>query len=122
MKLMPINTRSIHYATYLGQGEPILDDDGYETGERAPQYADPEELVCNVGAVEKGEAWIAVFGVSEDYDRVIVTDDMECPIDENTVLWVDVSPEDDTPYDYTVWRVSRYLNHIAYAVKKVKVT
>lgn len=121
MKLMKRNTRTIYYALYTGRGEPIEDSDGYETGESAVVHGTPVALVCNVGAVEKGETWIAVFGIEDNYDRVIVTDDMSCPIDENTVLWVDVAPTNSTPYDYTVWRVSKYLNHIAYAVKKVDV-
>lgn len=121
MKLMSINTRTIHYALYTGRGEAILDDDGYETGESAVNHGTPVALTCNVGAIEKGETWIAVFGVEDNYDRVIVTDKMDCPIDENSVLWVDVTPDNSTPYDYTVWRVSKYLTHIAYAVKRVDV-
>ena len=60
------------------------------------------------------------FGNLENYDKVIVTSDMSCPIDEDTVLWID---ETDTsqPYDYIVKRVSRSKNGISIAVAKVEV-
>jgi len=57
---------------------------------------------------------------------VIVTDDLTCPIDENSVLFVDKLPEyseDGTPlYDYVVKRVAKSLNAIAYAIQKVNVS
>lgn len=121
MKLMRINTRIIHYALYKGEGDPILDKDGFETGEREILYSDPIKLRCNVAPPEKGASLTDVFGVLEDYDRIIITDDMSCPIDEYSVLWVDSLPDGNTPHDYTVWRVAKYLTHIAYAVRKVKV-
>ena len=49
---------------------------------------------------------------------------MTCPIDENTVLFVDKEPEydaDGTPiYDYFVRRVAKSLNCISIAIAKVK--
>lgn len=117
MKLMYINTREIAYSLYEGRGEVILDDDDYETGEREMLYSDPVTIRVNV-SVPEGEAWVAVFGTVENYDRIVITDDMECPIDENSVLWIDSDPDGD-PYDYKVVRVAKYLNHIAYAVSKV---
>ena len=66
------------------------------------------------------------FGNFISYDKVIVTDDLTCPIDENTVLFIDKSPEyddDGNPlYDYIVKRVARSLNSISYAVSKVTVS
>ena len=67
------------------------------------------------------------FGESESYDKVIVLDDRDAPIDEHSILWVDTPPllnEDgttDTPYDYTVRRVARSLNGVSIAIKKVDV-
>lgn len=53
------------------------------------------------------------------------TDDMSCPIDENTVLFVDSKPgyrQGKPAFDYTVKRVAKSLNTISYAVSKVKVS
>jgi len=123
MRLMRRNTRTIWYALCKGRGPVTYDEDGYETGDGDVEYTDPEELVCNVGPAETGEALVNIFGISDDYDRVILTDDLSCPIKSDSVLWVDHEPASDgsVPYDCTVWRVSRYLNHLAYAVKTVDV-
>lgn len=37
-----------------------------------------------------------MFGNLESYDKVLITDDMSCPIDENTVLFIDKEPEVDS--------------------------
>lgn len=123
MRLMRRNTRKIWYALCEGRGEPATDEYGYEIGDSNPTYSEPVGLVCNVGAVETGEAWGRIFGISDEYDRVIVTDKLDCPITSDSVLWVDHEPAPDgsVPFDCTVWRVSKYLNHIAYAIKTVDV-
>ena len=61
-----------------------------------------------------------MFGGLENYDKVIVTDWMDCPINEQTVLWIDKTPNDGE-HDYIVRRVARSLNSISIAVSKVKV-
>lgn len=61
----------------------------------------------------------------DSYDKVLITDDMSCPIDENTVLFVDSKPgyrQGKPAFDYTVKRVAKSLNTISYAVSKVKVS
>ena len=66
-----------------------------------------------------------MFGNLESYDKVLITDDMNCPIDENTVLFIDKEPQvvkDKPLYDYTVKRVAKSLNSISIAVSKVKVS
>ena len=119
MNLMYINTRYISHALYEGRGDPILDDDGYRTGEREVIYSDPVRIKVNASAVVGGETLVAAFGTVDNYDLVVVTDDMSCPIDEHSVLWINTDPDEDQPYDYRVYRVARFLNHIAYAVTKV---
>lgn len=95
-----------------------------------------------------GQSNTEIFGNLENYDKVIVTDDLTCPIDENSVLFIDKEPEftegvtidyqesetvlgDDvvTPvtvsvpvYDYAVRRVAKSLNSISIAVRKVNVS
>lgn len=61
------------------------------------------------------------FGSLTDYDRTMTTADPECPIDENSILWID---EDDTggAYDYVVKLVSRWKNSTQYAIAKVEVS
>ena len=83
------------------------------------------------------------FGNSVQYDKVIVTDDMQCPIDEQSVLFIDnlsdtvlqdeygkpLCTEADTPlqvkdvrFDYIVKKVARSQNSVSYAVSRVDVS
>lgn len=124
MILMKRNLKPIWYCLYKGK-EPITDENGYESGEMQPVYEEPVRMMCNVSPAT-GYAQTEMFGNLESYDKVIITDDMNCPIDENTVLFIDTEPAyaDDGKllYGYTVSRVAKSLNHISYAVRKVKVS
>lgn len=124
MKLMKRNLFPIHYCLYKGK-EPLLDDSGYETGETRISYEFPVSLLCSVSPAT-GYAQVNMFGNLESYDKVLITDDMSCPIDENTVLFVDKEPEfsqEGVPlFDYRVRRVAKSLNNISYAISKVTVS
>ena len=125
MRLVKRNLRTIYYRLYNTQ-VPAVDEDGYETGETTVGYGDPVQLKCNISPA-KGNAQSEFFGVLESYDKVIVTDQMDCPIDENTVLYVDREPEYEdgkvvNEYDYIVRRVAKSLNHISYAISRAEVS
>lgn len=123
MKLMKRNLTPVHYCLYFDR-IPLLDDDGYETGEYKVGYGEAVQLLCSVSPAT-GYAQAEMFGNLESYDKVLITDDMTCPIDENTVLFIDKAPEFENgkpKYDYTVRRVAKSLNAISYAVSKVKVS
>ena len=123
MRLMKRNLKPVWYCLYRGKGA-VTDDNGYETGEDGVTYGEPVKLLCNVSPAS-GFAQTDVFGNLESYDKVLITDDMSCPIDENTVLFIDKEPQmkNGKPlYDYTVKRVAKSLNNISYAVSKVKVS
>lgn len=103
----------------------IYDEYGNETGERKLHYASPILMYANISPAT-GQSNVEQFGNLEDYDKVIVTDDLNCSIDENSVLFVDKNPEyndDNEPrYDYVVKRVSKSLNSISIAISKVRVS
>lgn len=124
MKLLKRNLSTIHYCLYE-RSEPILDDDGNETGEDKITYSEPVEFECSVSAAT-GYSATEMFGNLENYDKTLITDDMECPIDEHSVLFVDKEPEFDTDgrplYDYIVRRVAKSINNISFAIRKVDVT
>lgn len=54
-------------------------------------------------------------------------DEVNIPINEYSILWVDVTPaineqgEVTTPHDYIVKEVARSLNYVSIAISKVKV-
>lgn len=114
------NRTPFYYALYE-TSLPLVDEDGNFTGESGTGYSDP--VLYKKGNVSSatGVSNTLQFGNLEDYDKVIVTADMACPIDENSILWVDTANTND-PHDYVVKRVSKSLNVISIAIKKVKVS
>lgn len=122
MILMKRNLQQIWYCV-LAQEETVYDDEGYETGEKILVYEDPQPLDCNVGTAS-GETVFARFGVTENYDLIMMTDKMDVPIDDTTVLFVDKEPafdDDGMPlYDYAVKRCAKTLNHRIFALKKAQ--
>ena len=124
MKLMNRNLSTVYSCQYDSE-QPQLDGDGYETGEKQVFYKRPVRLKCSVSPAT-GYAQVNMFGNLDSYDKVLITDDMRCPIDENTVLFIDKKPEfndEGVPiFDYTVRRVAKSQNCISYAISKVKVS
>lgn len=125
MRCMARNKSRFYHASYIGEIE-ITDDYGNLTGEYKLAYENPIKMFGNVSAAQ-GETQSRQFGESESYDKVIVLDDRNAPIDEYSILWVDTLPhlnEDgttDTPHDYVVKKVARGLNGVSIAISKVDV-
>lgn len=129
--------------------EELLDEDGNKTGEFVVYYHKPVLLLGNV-SVARGEVQDELFGKSISYDKVILLEDPNCPINEDTVLFVDKEPEFSPKdellfdnnghpildshgeplyatilhplFDYIVRRAGRSLNSAAYAIERVTVT
>lgn len=126
MKCMSRNKTKFFYALYEGK-TPITDEYGNVTGEYEVQHGNPTEFHANISAA-KGETQTRQFGENETYDKVIVMDGDAPPIDEYSILWVDVIPklkEDgttDTPHDYVVKKVAKSLNVTLIAISKVNVS
>lgn len=124
MRCMERNKRTFHYALFKEE-VPHKDEDGNESGEPQVIYEVPVEMRANVSPAT-GNSNIEQFGNDLRYDKVIVTDDLTCPIDENSVLFVDTLPckDDDGNllFDYVVKKVARSLNSISIAISKVEVS
>lgn len=83
-------------------------------------YGPPKSFDISVSA-DKGVASAQTFGVDLQYDREMSTHDMSCPIDEYTHLWLDGRDTADT-HNYEVAAVSKSLNCIRYAIRRVNVS
>ena len=125
MRLLKRNLRTIKYALYQSKTNIVENtQDAWETGEKALAYSQPVELECNVSSA-MGRTAIEMFGDLRNYEKIIVTDDTNCPINEQSILFVDVPGEavdGKYVYDYIVRRVAKSLNCIAYAVSHVDVS
>ena len=124
MRTLNRNKSPFWYLLYDGK-VPAKDEYGNETGEETVVYKPAVSFRANVSAAT-GASQVEQFGNLAGYDKVIVTDDMACPVDENTVLFLDKEPvydEDGKPlYDYMVRRVAKSLNSVSIAVTKVSVS
>lgn len=118
MRICNRNKQSIYYALYEDSTE-LVDDYGNATGQITNNYADPIEMRCNVSPA-RGTADIEQFGANTNYTKTIVTDNMTCPIDEHSILWI--GRDTTGPYNYVVTQVARSLNSITYAIKEVNVS
>lgn len=133
MRCLNRNKRSFYYALFI-EKRPIMDEYGNETSENEIVYGKPVSCKGNISAA-RGETATRQFGEDEGYDRVIVLDKPDTPIDEYAVLWVDSIPsltekgelatdengEVVTPWDYIVKKVARSLNSVSIAISKVNV-
>lgn len=124
MRCLERNKKCFYYALFDSK-DPVKDEDGNLTGEYTINYKAPVHMKANISPVI-GEAQADLFGSDVDYDRVIVVDEPCCPIDEYSVLCIEMPPDYDEEgnliYDYIVKKVARSINSVSYAVSKVKVS
>lgn len=119
MRSLNRNKRLIHYALRTGE-VPITDEYGNETGDSAPIYGITTPLPCNVSAASGYDA-VQAFGNFTGYSRTVSVADVNCPMDEESVVWFGVDPLVN-PYNYIVVRKADSKNGILYALREVTVT
>lgn len=122
MKGLKRNKKTFYYYLYDGK-VPVVDDDGNRTGEYVLGYHEPVECKGNISA-GNGDAQVELFGTGVTYNKVIVLDDIKCPITETTLLCIDIPPQEYVPnevpnHDYIVKAVARSLNSVAIAISQV---
>lgn len=98
----------------------IIDEYGNSTGQFKPEYGEVRSIFVSVSA-NRGSTDFQQFGSLLDYDKVLLTANMNCEIDENTILWID-EPDTEKPNDYIVKKLARSINQIQIAVKRVTVS
>ena len=119
MRSLNRNKQKIYYALYRGKSETI-DENGLRTGNFPPEYSSPQPLSINVSAA-RGASPVEMFGIDTDYSRTMQTNDLDCPIDESSVLWIGKEPNQaGTDFNYRVAAIARSINSVTYAVREVK--
>ena len=119
MQTLQRNAFTVWYQVYQGQQE-IVDENGYATGSFADTYG-PLQSAKLMVSPNKGDATLEVFGTLLDYDRVMSTADTTCPIDEQTILWLD-GASTTGPYTHYVKQRAPWKNSLVFAVKQVEVS
>ena len=117
MRTVKRNKRPVAYAFYQGDTE-LTDSDGNLTGEYEVSYTEPVKTLMNVSG-GRGQADIALFGLTQTFGRTATTEDLETPWNTETVMWIETDP-DTEPFDYRVVAVSRTINQVVLALSEVE--
>lgn len=117
MRTVKRNKRPVAYAFYQGVTE-LLDDDGNLTGEYNVSYTEPVSTLMNVSG-GRGQADIALFGLTQTFSRTATTEDLTTPFNTQTVFWIETDSETE-PFDYRVVAVSRTVNQVVLALAEVE--
>lgn len=118
MRSLNRNKRTLHYANRVSE-TMLYDEYGNETGECIPIYGTTKEIACNVSAAS-GEEAVQAFGNFTGYSRTIQVSDVNCPIDEKSIVWFGVTPP--AAHNYIVVRKADSKNGVMYALQEVSVT
>jgi len=123
MRCLRRNKQKIYYALYSGFTNNV-DANGNYTGDKTVSYSAPTALWICLSTGRDTES-VEAYGVSGNHAYSLVTDDMACPIDEKSVLWVGIEPTTtigeittNNPPNYRVESVVRGLNSIAYTIRE----
>ena len=116
MMCLAQNKQPLFYALYQDKTQ-IVDSNGNKTGQWNTSYSSPVEVWMNISAA-RGTADVEQFGINDSYTRTLVTDNVNCPISTDSVLWIGNDPTSD-PYNYRVVRVAKSLNSSTYAIEEV---
>ena len=146
MHVLGRNKEYLWYANPTGE-QYVTDANGYKTGERKITYATPTKVKMsmaissganNLGS--QGMAELERYGIVTGYTHRAVTDDMDCPMGEESLVWYKIEPtrietreriingqrqEVQTlipvPHNFKVVRKAQSLNHLIYYLKEVDV-
>lgn len=117
MRTLKRNKRPVAYAFYDGVQE-LTDEYGNYTGEYSVAYTAPVQTLMNVSG-GRGQADIALFGLTQTFSRTATTEDLETDFNKETVFWIENDP-DTEPFDYRVVAVSRTINQVVLALAEVE--
>ena len=115
------NKTAVYYANYI-EKQPILDENGDETGDTVDGFTEPVRVRVNISA-NKGEAYAQPFGNNLEYEKTI-SSSHPLPFTEGTRIWQQTEPpkgiNDGDTADYYVVAVARAQDKsVVYALKQV---
>lgn len=112
--------KSAVWVSLYEESREVTDAEGRRTGEHVVVRSDPFEVDASVSAA-RGSVYEDGFGQSVDYDRAVLLDDVDVPVTEASVLWIDADPATDE-WDYKVSAIARTPNLLKVAVKRREVS
>jgi hypothetical protein len=147
MRVLSRNKKDLWFANRQSESY-VTDTNGLKTGEKQQTYATPQKIrvsmsmssgANNLGS--QGMATLEPFGITTAYTHNAVTEDMNCPMDEEALVWYEIEPtrtvtvtktvngetvteeqEVPVPHNFVVVRKAKSLNHLIYYLKEVDVS
>lgn len=121
MRALNRNKVGFFYALYVSETDAV-DANGKKTGSKTKTYGAPVFMKANISP-DKGEADIEPFGKDLDYSRVIYVNGTNCPITEESLLWIYKGMTSETDVtklqsNYAVVGVAESLNETRYAIRQ----
>lgn len=132
MHVLGRNKQYLYYANPSGI-QYVTDSNGFKTGERSITYSTPVKVrmsmaissgANNLGS--QGMAELMRYGITTGYTHRAITDDMNCPMNEESLVWYKTEPTKEVdgvtvnvPANFMVVRKSQSLNHVIYYLKEV---
>lgn len=123
MHTLARNKTTIWYALCTGKAE-LVDEYGNRTGQYELTYSEPQAAAMNI-RWDDGAVRLEGFGLNDSGKRRMVTDDMNCPIDIDSILWIGIEPNEygTVAHNYVVsGSPQKSLNHIVYIVEECNVS
>lgn len=143
MHVLGRNKEYLWYSNPTGE-QYVTDSNGYKTGEKTMTYGTPVRtrmsMAISSGANNLGSQGMAElerYGITTGYTHRAVTDDMDCPMNEESLVWYKITPtrtevttvngqtverEVPVPHNFKVVRKAQSLNHLIYYLKEVDVS
>lgn len=144
MRLLARNKQTLWFANPTGSVW-VTDENGLKTGEKNIEYGTPQSarmsIAISSGANNlgsQGMAELEQYGITTGYTHRATTEDMNCEMGEESIVWlgvphertiqteVEVNGEMQTvettellPYNFKIVRKARSINHLIYYLKEV---
>ena len=135
MHVLERNKQTLWFANKTGEGY-VTDANGFKTGDKDIRYTEPVQVrmsmaissgANNLGS--QGMAELARYGITTGYTHRAVTEDMDCPMNEESLVWYRIQPTKEVdgeivpvPHNFKVVRRAESLNHLIYYLKEVDVS
>ena len=115
MRCLKKNQQKIYYKQYLNKYE-IVDENGDFTGTYDLAYGELQTLLANVNS-GNDLVMLNEQGLVSKYDRLMIVDDINCPLTEESIVWID--RDTSLTHNYVVIKKQASLNHIVYGLKEI---
>ena len=121
MKTLRRNHITLFYALVDSMTDTV-DDNGNLTGTPTLDFKSPVRTRMSWSA-RKGGIALTAHGLEDEYDVTLITDDMSCPIDKGTRIWIGKCPMDGngqmTAHTHVVKAVIPTFKSITYRLTEV---